>query len=162
MHDLCIFLSFFVQKSFLTKFFFTFCWDKLDYPGSIVYLSCFNSKQTPIKKVHNTCTDMPQRLEVGGRRKRKEREQLRERGDIYPPLSRLWNTRKIWSSTGDVLIDHNKNIQRFKSSPCASSNLIRDEINRLNIWPMQWRYCVMRLVCQSVYQKHHNSRTALY
>ena len=41
MHDLCIFLSFFVQKSFLTKIFFTFCWDKLDYPGSIVYLSCF-------------------------------------------------------------------------------------------------------------------------
>ena len=35
------FLSFFVQKSFFTNFFSSFCWDKLDYPGSIVYLSCF-------------------------------------------------------------------------------------------------------------------------
>ena len=34
------FSFFFVQKSFLTNFFFTFSWDKLDYPGSIVYLSC--------------------------------------------------------------------------------------------------------------------------
>ena len=39
MHDLCIFLwVFFVVDQKV----FSFCWDKFDYPGSIVYLSCSN------------------------------------------------------------------------------------------------------------------------
>ena len=42
VYDLYAFFLFvFVQKSFLTNFFYYFCWDKLDYSGSIVYLSCF-------------------------------------------------------------------------------------------------------------------------
>ena len=34
------FYLFLFKNHFLLIFFFTFCWDKLDYPGSIVYLSC--------------------------------------------------------------------------------------------------------------------------
>ena len=41
MHDLCIFLICFCSKIIFDQNFFSICWDKLDYPGSIVYLSCF-------------------------------------------------------------------------------------------------------------------------
>ena len=36
MHDLCSFSSKIIFDQH-----FSFCWDKLDYPGSIVYLSCY-------------------------------------------------------------------------------------------------------------------------
>ena len=43
MHDLCIFLICFCSKIIFDKIFFL-CWDKLDYPGSIAYLSFFVQK----------------------------------------------------------------------------------------------------------------------
>ena len=42
MHDICIFLICFCSKIIFDQKVFSFCWDKLDYPGSIVYLSCFD------------------------------------------------------------------------------------------------------------------------
>ena len=42
MHDLCIFLICFCSKIIFDQKTFSLCWDKLDYPGSIVYLSCYN------------------------------------------------------------------------------------------------------------------------
>ena len=41
MHDLCIFLICFCSKIIFDQKIFSICWDKLDNPGSIVYLSCF-------------------------------------------------------------------------------------------------------------------------
>ena len=41
MHDLCILLICFCSKIIFDQRNFSFCWDKLDYPGSIVYLFCF-------------------------------------------------------------------------------------------------------------------------
>ena len=38
MHDLCIFLICFCSKIIFDQNFFSVCWDKLDYPGSIAYL----------------------------------------------------------------------------------------------------------------------------
>ena len=40
MHVLCIFLICFCSKIIFDQNIFSLCWDKLDYPGSIVYLSC--------------------------------------------------------------------------------------------------------------------------
>ena len=42
MHYLFIFLIYFCSKIFFDQKVFSFCWGKLDYPGSIVYLSCFS------------------------------------------------------------------------------------------------------------------------
>ena len=42
MHDLCIFLICFCSKIIFNQKIFSLFWDKLDYPGSIVYLSCFD------------------------------------------------------------------------------------------------------------------------
>ena len=42
MHDLCFF-DFFCSKIIFDQNFVSFCWDKLDYPGSILYLSCLLS-----------------------------------------------------------------------------------------------------------------------
>ena len=41
MHDLCIVLICFCSKIIFYQKIFSLCWVKLDYPGSIVYLSCF-------------------------------------------------------------------------------------------------------------------------
>ena len=41
MNDLCIFW-FFCSKIIFDQKLFSYCWDKVDYPGSIVYLSCFD------------------------------------------------------------------------------------------------------------------------
>ena len=46
MHDLCIFLICFCSKIVSDQNFFSFCWDKLDYPGFIVYLSCSHGIQS--------------------------------------------------------------------------------------------------------------------
>ena len=40
MHYLCIFLICFCSKIIFDQKVFSFCWGKLDYPRSIVYLSC--------------------------------------------------------------------------------------------------------------------------
>ena len=48
MHDLCIFLICFCSKIIFDQKIFSFCWDKLDYTGSIVYLSCLNLFQPSI------------------------------------------------------------------------------------------------------------------
>ena len=40
MHDLCIFHICFCSKIIFDQKFFSLCWHKLDYPGSIAYLSC--------------------------------------------------------------------------------------------------------------------------
>ena len=41
MHYLCIFLICFCSKIIFNQKVFSFCWGKLDYLGSIAYLSCF-------------------------------------------------------------------------------------------------------------------------
>ena len=44
-HKLCMiyaFFDFFCSKLIFDQKVFSYCWDKFDYPGSIVYLSCFN------------------------------------------------------------------------------------------------------------------------
>ena len=47
MHDLCIFLICFCSKIIFDQNISPLCWDKLDYPGSIVYLSCSATNDTP-------------------------------------------------------------------------------------------------------------------
>ena len=39
-HELCMIYAFFCSKIIFDQKLFSNCWDKLDYPGSIVYLSC--------------------------------------------------------------------------------------------------------------------------
>ena len=41
MHDSCISWFFLFKNHFWQKLSF-YCWDKFDYPGSIIYLSCYN------------------------------------------------------------------------------------------------------------------------
>ena len=52
-HKSCMiyaFVYFFVQKSFLDHRLFSYCWDKFDYPGSIVYFSIVIGQTHNIKK----------------------------------------------------------------------------------------------------------------
>ena len=43
MHDLCFFLICLCSKIIFEQKMFSLCWDKLNHPGSIAYLSCFLS-----------------------------------------------------------------------------------------------------------------------
>ena len=48
-HRLCmiyVFLDFFCSKIIFDQNLFSYCWDKFDYPGSIVYLSSFHWFET--------------------------------------------------------------------------------------------------------------------
>ena len=48
MHNLCIFW-FFCSKIIFDQKLFSYCWEKFDYPGSIVYLSCFSKNHFLLK-----------------------------------------------------------------------------------------------------------------
>ena len=47
MHDLCVYWLFFSKITFYWKL-FSDCCDKFEYPGSIVYLSCFTKRKGKI------------------------------------------------------------------------------------------------------------------
>ena len=48
---LCVFFLFFCSKIIFDQKLFSYCWDKFDYPGFIVYLSCSLSFQASIESI---------------------------------------------------------------------------------------------------------------
>ena len=65
MHDLCIFWFFFCSKIIFDQKPFSYCWDEFDYPGSIVYLSCWawnwNTARIPTIRDQNKVTNITEK-----------------------------------------------------------------------------------------------------